>query len=220
MNPQGLHSIAEIVLHASPVVQAALLLLMFASLYTWALIFAKWRALRRIRAQDEAFLQIYHAGKPTTEVLKEAQVLVRSPLAAAFVEAQRAYAKAQQLRDARAAMDAIRQAAAHAAEARLNAEAEGLVWLAIVASASPFVGLFGTVWGIMHTFRDIGAMRTATLATVAPGIAEALVATALGLFAAIPAVVAYNRFSAAFARRAQAAEGFAAQVALLFAKGL
>jgi len=209
----------QVVADASIVVQLVLVLLVLASLVSWAVIFAKMRAFARAKKADARFLEAFSQASGIGELLERAQSNAHGALSAAFIAGVQEYRRQQgQHRDARFVLDAVSRAASAAAMGRLAQLGEGLITLAAISSSAPFVGLFGTVWGIMETFHRIGKVQTATLATVAPGIAEALIATAMGLFAAIPAVFAYNRFTAALDARMNMAERFQAELLNLLAR--
>jgi biopolymer transport protein TolQ len=188
----------SLVLQASWIVQLVLVLLVLLSVFSWAIILFKSRELRRAEQDSEAFLEVYHAGSMDA-AYEAAKDLERSPLAAVFLAAygelmrmaQRT-GKAITLTDSH--VDALaRQVTWTGAREALRLE-RGLAFLATTGSAAPFIGLFGTVIGIINAFQGIGRAGSASLAVVAPGIAEALIATAVGLFAAIPATVFYNVF--------------------------
>ena len=183
---------------ASLVVQAVMLVLILASVGSWCLIVLRHLAMRRGEKHQKQFLATFR-GEDNLDSL--AQLPVPGHRQAALQTLFNAgYAEYQLLHgdwDASPAsvqegVERVMQGVISEQEADLEA---GLSFLATVGSVSPYIGLFGTVWGIMNSFRSLGAMQSVSIATVAPGIAEALIATAMGLFAAIPAVIAYNRFS-------------------------
>ena len=191
-------SIFTLVVQASFVVQLVMAGLMLASLASWSVIFSKLFGLRRTRRDNEDFERDFWAGKNINELYAEA--LNRrdgAPMERIFASGMREYMKLREKRvaDGGALLDGARRAMRASFQRELDAVESHLSFLATVGSVSPYVGLFGTVWGIMHAFVGLANMTQVTLATVAPGIAEALVATAIGLFAAIPAVIAYNRFA-------------------------
>jgi biopolymer transport protein TolQ len=196
MTPNEL-SITSLVLQASPVVQAVMAGLVLVSLASWTVIFRKIVGLRRVRRHNEAFEREFWSGKNLTEM--NAAVGNKdstAPLERIFASGMREFLKLREKRlDAGALLDGARRAMRASCQRELDLIESNLSFLASVGSVSPYVGLFGTVWGIMHAFVGLSNLQQVTLATVAPGIAEALVATAIGLFAAIPAVVAYNRFA-------------------------
>ena len=191
-------SLLSLIGHASFPVQVIMLLLFAASVLSWTFIFSKRAALRRAAEQTRRFEDDFWAGGDLT-VLQQAIASRRNEHGALarifdagmteFVKARRSSSRGDTLLDApRRAMNAALQREMDGLEAHLN-------FLASTGSVSPYVGLLGTVWGIMHAFMGLSTMQQATLAAVAPGIAEALIATAIGLFAAIPAVLAYNRYT-------------------------
>ncbi len=190
-------SITSLVLHASLVVQLVMAGLLVASLSSWTVIFGKLFGLRSIRNRNEAFEKEFWSGKSLSEMNQTVVNKVdTAPIERIFASGIREFLKLRERRlDAAAQLDGARRAMRASYQRELDTIESNLSFLASVGSVSPYVGLFGTVWGIMHAFVGLSNMQQVTLATVAPGIAEALVATAIGLFAAIPAVVAYNRFS-------------------------
>ena len=192
-------SILQLVREASFVVQLVMLLLLIVSITSWAAIFRKLFALRRVNALNDDFERDFWSGTSLNDLFSSAaqNAKLAGPMERIFASGMREYQKLRERRitDAGALLDAARRAMRASFQRELDAVETNLSFLGSVGSVSPYVGLFGTVWGIMHAFTGLGALQQVTLATVAPGIAEALVATALGLFAAIPAVVAYNRFT-------------------------
>ena len=191
-------SIFTLVLHASLVVQIVMAGLMIVSLASWSAIFAKLVALRRVRAGNDDFEREFWAGKSLNDLYADAaQKAASSPMERIFASGMREFMKLRERRvaDAGILLDGARRAMRASLQRELDVIESNLSFLASVGSVSPYVGLFGTVWGIMHAFIGLSNLQQVTLATVAPGIAEALVATAIGLFAAIPAVIAYNRFA-------------------------
>ena len=191
-------SIFSLVLHASLVVQIVMVGLLLVSLASWTVIFGKLFGLRGVRAGNDAFERDFWAGANLNELYgRAAHKGGASPMERIFASGMREFMKLREKRvtDGSALLDGARRAMRASYQRELDAIESNLSFLASVGSVSPYVGLFGTVWGIMHAFTGLGALQQVTLATVAPGIAEALVATAIGLFAAIPAVIAYNRFA-------------------------
>lgn len=205
-------SILNLVLHASVVVQAVMALLLLVSVASWAAIFRKLFALKKVRALNEAFEREFWSGASLNDLYAAAARNARSagPMERIFASGMREFQKLRERRisDAGTLLDGARRAMRASYQRELDAIEANLSFLASVGSVSPYVGLFGTVWGIMHAFTGLAALQQVTLATVAPGIAEALVATAIGLFAAIPAVVAYNRFAHDIDRVANMLETF------------
>jgi biopolymer transport protein TolQ len=191
-------SIVTLVLHASLVVQVVMAGLMLASLASWTVIFGKLFGLRKVRADNDEFEREFWAGRNLNDLFADAtRKAPRSAMERIFASGMREFFKLREKRvvDSGALLDGARRAMRASFQRELDAVESNLSFLASVGSVSPYVGLFGTVWGIMHAFIGLSNLQQVTLATVAPGIAEALVATAIGLFAAIPAVIAYNRFA-------------------------
>ena len=190
-------NIIHLVLNASLVVQLVMAGLVFTSLASWTVIFGKVFGLRSLRARNEGFEREFWSGKSLTELNQAVgQHGHSAPMERIFASGMREFLKLREKRlDAAAQLDGARRAMRASYQRELDVIESHLSFLASVGSVSPYVGLFGTVWGIMHAFVGLSNLQQVTLATVAPGIAEALVATAIGLFAAIPAVVAYNRFA-------------------------
>lgn len=196
-------SLWGLVSDASLVVQAVMACLVLASLLSWYLIVQRGVSLRRSERQSEAFLQRFRASGDLALLYRESQSRTaegaeETPLQRIFVDGYQAFSQLQ--RQPQIGSDTVLEGVERSLYVSLAEQDErldkGLAFLATVGSVSPYIGLFGTVWGIMNAFLGLSQVQQATLNTVAPGIAEALIATAIGLFAAIPAVMAYNRFSA------------------------
>jgi len=186
----------HLILSASLVVQMVLLVLVLGSVASWAVILLKVRELGRAETDTELFLDAY-VERPVDAVYDVAREHPGSPLATIFAAGYRELARIDKMHGSGGQVslgqvEGVLQRLAWVQTSERHRLERGLAFLATVGSSAPFIGLFGTVVGIMNAFRDIGASGSASLAVVAPGIAEALVATAVGLFAAIPAVVAYN----------------------------
>ncbi|MEF7614069.1 protein TolQ [Aquincola sp. MAHUQ-54] len=190
-------SILSLVLQASFVVQIVMAGLLIVSLISWTVIFGKVVGLKRVRGQNEGFEREFWSGRSLTELQQAATAAkTTAPMERIFASGMREFLKLRDRRlDAAAQLDGARRAMRASFQRELDVIESNLSFLGTVASVSPYVGLFGTVWGIMHAFVGLANLQQVSLATVAPGIAEALVATAIGLFAAIPAVIAYNRFA-------------------------
>ena len=206
-----------LVWQASWLVQFVLLLLLILSVVSWTVIAFKWRELRRAEQDSEAFLEIYHEGS-FDAAYEAARDLDRGPLSAIFLDA---YGEINRMArfSGKSAMEAVteghlqalaRQIAWTGSRETLRLE-RGLSFLATTGSAAPFIGLFGTVIGIINAFQGIAQSGSASLAVVAPGIAEALIATAVGLFAAIPATIFYNHFVGELRSLAAAIDLFSAE---------
>ncbi len=205
-------SIVTLVLHASLVVQVVMAGLMLASLASWTVIFGKLFGLRQHQGRQRR-VRARVLGRPQPQRPLRRRDPARSasaPMERIFASGMREFFKLREKRvmDTGALLDGARRAMRASFQRELDAIESNLSFLASVGSVSPYVGLFGTVWGIMHAFIGLSNMTQVTLATVAPGIAEALVATAIGLFAAIPAVIAYNRFARDIDRIAGQLESF------------
>ena len=205
-------SILQLVLNASLVVQLVMLLLVAVSIASWAAIFRKLFALKRVNSLNDDFEREFWSGTSLNDLLAAAAKNAKfaGPMERIFASGMREYHKLRErhIADVGTLLDGARRAMRASYQRELDVVETHLSFLASVGSVSPYVGLFGTVWGIMHAFTGLASLQTVTLATVAPGIAEALVATAIGLFAAIPAVVAYNRYSHDIDRLATRFESF------------
>jgi biopolymer transport protein TolQ len=193
----GSFDILDLVLDAGPMAKLVLLVLAVFSVVSWAIIVERWLRFRRAEAETRTFLARFREGRSLAAVHDATAELAASPLAAVYRAGFRELSLNPLPEGARfegehlTAVDRMLRKSASVEMGRLE---RSLGFLATTASATPFIGLFGTVWGIMNAFRGISATGTASLAAYAPGIAEALVATAAGLGAAIPAVIAYNHF--------------------------
>jgi biopolymer transport protein TolQ len=205
-------SIVNLLLNASWVVQAVVALLVGVSIASWAAIIRKIMALKKVQNLNEEFDREFWSGTSLNDLSAAAvqNAKLSGPMERIFASGMREYQKLRERRitDPGTLMDGARRAMRASYQREVDAIESNLSFLATVGSVSPYVGLFGTVWGIMHAFTGLASLEQVTLATVAPGIAEALVATAIGLFAAIPAVVAYNRFAHDIDRIANKLETF------------
>ena len=197
-------SFVHLITNASVLVQLVMALLLGVSVMSWTYIFRKMFAIKNARLQTEEFERAFWSGGDLNTLYLEASSNRRKSngstgaLERIFEAGMSEFNKAKGANDAfhiNARLDGARRAMRAAYQREMDALESHLAFLASVGSVSPYVGLFGTVWGIMNAFRGLANVQQATLAAVAPGIAEALIATAIGLFAAIPAVVAYNRYS-------------------------
>ncbi len=192
-------SIISLIANASIPVMGVMLLLAMVSLMSWYWIFRKWFAIRDARAKTDQFERDFWSGGDLNALFQSAANDRHSAgaLERIFEAGYREFTKlrGQKSLDTASIVDGSRRAMRATYQREMDHLEAHLAFLASVGSVSPYVGLFGTVWGIMNAFRGLANVSSATLAHVAPGIAEALVATAIGLFAAIPAVVAYNRFA-------------------------
>ena len=191
-------SILRLIMQAGPVVKVVLAMLLLASLMSWAIIFEKRMLVRRARIAADRFENSFWSGGDLSALFRSIEARGQpSGMDGIFEAGFREFARLRQQHDAGAELllEGARRAMHVAQLKEIDRLELGLATLATVGSTSPYVGLFGTVWGIMSAFTSLGSVQQATLAAVAPGIAEALVATAFGLFAAIPAVIAYNRYA-------------------------
>lgn len=193
----GDQSILSLLLHASLVVQAVMALLLAASVMSWGIIFRKSRVLAESRQLADQFEEQFWSGGELAALFKSLEGSSPKGMADIFVAGFREFSrlKSQLGLAGTQLLDGSRRAMKVAQMKQTDQLEQNLSTLATIGSTSPYVGLFGTVWGILSAFQGLGNVQQATLATVAPGIAEALIATAMGLFAAIPAVIAYNRYA-------------------------
>jgi biopolymer transport protein TolQ len=205
-------SIIALIMGASVVVQLVMLLLLIASFLSWSIIFTKRRLLRRTRSASDEFEANFWSGGDLNTLYRSAtrqkggSVGMASIFEAGFREFNRVSQQGEM--DPDKLVEECRRAMRVALMREVDRLEQSLATLATIGSTSPYVGLFGTVIGIMNSFRALGGVQTATLAMVAPGIAEALIATAMGLFAAIPAVIAFNRYADKVARLEIRYDGF------------
>jgi biopolymer transport protein TolQ len=192
-------ALISILIHASLVVQLVMLLLLAASLVSWTMIFRKRATLRAAGRAAEDFESRFWSGSNLSQMFKERSGREDnlSGMDSVFVAGFKEYSRLEKQRGIQPneILEGVQRAMRVALSREIDYLETHLSFLATVGSISPYVGLFGTVWGIMHSFQGLSTMQQATIASVAPGIAEALIATAMGLFAAIPAVIAYNHYS-------------------------
>ncbi len=191
-------SILHLILNASHLVQLVMALLLIVSLVSWARMFRKARVLKDARKEADVFEDKFWSGNDLTQLYSNiaGRQTNRAGMEMIFESGFREFARLRQQHSAEpsAVLEGAQRAMRIALSREIDRLETNLPFLGTVGSTSPYVGLFGTVWGIMNSFRALGNVKQATLGMVAPGIAEALIATAMGLFAAIPAVIAYNRF--------------------------
>jgi len=193
----GDHSALDLILQASLIVQFVMALLAGASVVSWAIIFRKRQLLKTERVASDQFEEQFWSGGDLSGLYKSLEAGSPTGMAGVFVAGFREFSRLRRQAGIGAAelLEGSRRAMRVAQLRETDRLEENLSTLATIGSTSPYVGLFGTVWGIMSAFQGLGNVQQATLAMVAPGIAEALIATAMGLFAAIPAVIAYNRYA-------------------------
>jgi biopolymer transport protein TolQ len=209
-------------LQADIVVKLVIFGLLAASVWVWAIVFEKFSALRRANQAADSFEDQFWSGGSLDELYDAEGSKPAHPLAAVFGAAMGEWRRSARVAGADVTRSSVRERVDRAMGVTIQREMERqerwMVFLASVGATAPFVGLFGTVWGIMHSFSAIAAMHNTNLAVVAPGIAEALFATAIGLVAAIPAVLAYNKISTDLARLAGRMEAFAAEFGAILSR--
>jgi biopolymer transport protein TolQ len=212
-----------LVVQADIVVKAVMLLLLGASIWCWAVIFDKGFRLMRLKHRANAFERAFWSGAPLDELYRRIAKRPDEPMAMMFAAAMEEWRDAPKTVDP-AANGALLSRVGRVMELTMDRQVTGLERnlsaLATVGSTAPFVGLFGTVWGIMNSFQSIAVTKNTTLAVVAPGIAEALFATALGLLAAIPAVIFYNRLAGELDRYADRLASFAEEFSVVLSREL
>jgi len=204
--------IVDMVSDSGPIAKLVLLALVGFSLISWAIILAKWSLLRRARAQSGRFVRAFRKAQRLQDIAAVADQFRPSPLVGvfegAFEEYKRQVGSAGMLRN----LTAVQRGMQIGASEEITRLERNMAWVAITAAVTPFVGLFGTVWGIIDAFHGLGTAGAATLRAVAPGISEALITTAAGLAAAIPAVIAYNLIGASIREFAARGDDFALEV--------
>lgn len=217
-------SVGSLILQADIVVKGVILLLLIASVWSWAIIFEKWKLFRSHKERIGKFEQAYRATKELKSFYQETKKQIDNPMAAMFMAAM--YEATEGVFKGTKRSDPSKQQrlkerifyAIHRVKGKaLERMEHHLIVLATVGGAAPFVGLFGTVWGIVNSFQAIAATKNTTLAVVAPGIAEALLATGIGLFAAIPAVIFYNFYSNEIRRMSIRLEDFSGEISSVLA---
>jgi biopolymer transport protein TolQ len=219
-------SILGLFLQADIIVKVVMLLLLAASFWSWAVIFDKLMRLRRLRRDADAFEEGFWSGGSLDDLYDRIGARPLDPMSAIFAAAMREWRRsaAKGLTGSDSLRASLQDRIERVMGVTFGREMERLerfmAYLATVGSTAPFVGLFGTVWGIMNSFQSIAASKNTSLAVVAPGIAEALFATALGLVAAIPAVVAYNKLSTDFGRYAGRLEAFSSEFSAILSRQL
>ena len=185
-------SLWSLFIRADFIVKSVILMLIGCSIYSWAIIIEKFRLFKKINSESEEFEEKFWKSKSAETFYNNLPVNLENPMAILFKDSMQTLLKAKNKSNLSEKMSGILEANIEKQMVRLE---KGFTFLATVGSTAPFIGLFGTVWGIMNSFQSIAISRNTSLAIVAPGIAEALFATALGLLAAIPAVVAYNKYN-------------------------
>lgn len=219
-------SFIGLILQADLVVKLVMLMLVISSVWSWAIIFEKWTLLRSVIYKTKGFEKIFWSGQSLEDLHEKIRGRETHPIALVFASAMQEWqnrnvrdmASNNQLRIG--TKERIYQAMQIATNKSIDTLERNINFLATVGSSAPFVGLFGTVWGIMVSFQSIAVSKNTTLAVVAPGIAEALLATAFGLAAAIPAVIFYNKFASEINRISGNLEDFSAELGSLMSKEL
>ena len=198
-------SLINLFLRADVIVKSVIIILIVCSIYSWALIIDKLRLFKKINISSEEFEEKFWRSKSAETFYNSLPSNIDDPMASLFKDAMQSLLKSKSKANLSERMSGMLEAGT---EKQISKIDKGFTFLATVGSTAPFIGLFGTVWGIMNSFQSIAISRNTSLAIVAPGIAEALFATALGLLAAIPAVVAYNKFNNDSKKYSQKLENF------------
>jgi biopolymer transport protein TolQ len=215
-------SLWSLFIEADPVVKIVMIGLLAASVWVWAVVFEKWSSLRKVNREADGFEDRFWSGGSLDELFDQQATNPTHPMAAVFGSAMGEWRRSVRVAGADISRSSVRERVDRAITVTVQREMDRLerwmIFLASVGATAPFIGLFGTVWGIMHSFSAIAAMHNTNLAVVAPGIAEALFATAIGLVAAIPAVLAYNKISNDLARFASRLEGFGSEFSAILSR--
>ena len=198
-------SILNLFIRADIIVKSVIIILIAASIYSWAIIIEKYRLFKKINKSSEEFENKFWKSRSAESFYNNLPQNIDDPMANVFKDTMQVIVKAKSKSNISNRLESMLEVSI---EKQMNTIEKSYTFLATVGSTAPFIGLFGTVWGIMNSFQSIAISRNTSLAIVAPGIAEALFATALGLLAAIPAVVAYNKFSSESKKYSQKLESF------------
>lgn len=224
VNPAADFSILSIFSRADLIVKTVIVLLILASFWSWTVIFEKIMLIRRINKRSDGFEDAFWSGGNVDELFERVGKRPRDPMSSMFAAAMREWRQSagNAARAALGLQGGMQQRIERVMQVTMSREMDRteryMGFLASVGATAPFIGLFGTVWGIMNSFKDIAVQKNTNLATVAPGISEALFATALGLVAAIPAVIAYNKLSHDLTRYANRLEGFAGEFSAIVSR--
>lgn len=205
---QGFGAMAEMISNIGPIAIGVLALLLFASLYSWTIILAKWATFRRAAKESRRFVRAFRKATRLQEIASLAAETPASPLAQVFEDVYETYKRQTGGSGPPRNLAPLERTAQTAASEAVTILERRMTWLATIAASAPFVGLFGTVMGIVDAFHGLGSAGAATLRAVAPGISEALITTAAGLFVAVPALVAYNQLTARIRNFASATDDF------------
>ena len=207
---------------ADLIVKSVIILLLLASLWCWAIIFEKWIGVRRLNKRSNAFEKTFWSGQSLDDLYDRISAEPRDPMSSVFVAAMREWRRSPSKSGIGGATASLAERIDRVMHITVQREMDRveryMTFLATTGSTAPFIGLFGTVWGIMNSFQSIALSKNTSLAVVAPGIAEALFATALGLLAAIPAVVAYNKLSRDLDRYAGRLDNFAVEFGAILSR--
>ena len=198
-------SIFNLFIRADVIVKSVIIILIASSIYSWALIIEKYRLFKKINKTSEEFENKFWKSRSAESFYNNLPQNIEDPMANVFKDTMQVIVKSKSKSNLSNRLESMLEVSI---EKQMNTIEKSYTFLATVGSTAPFIGLFGTVWGIMNSFQSIAISRNTSLAIVAPGIAEALFATALGLLAAIPAVVAYNKFSSDSKKYSQKLESF------------
>ncbi|MBN9543184.1 MAG: protein TolQ [Alphaproteobacteria bacterium] len=217
-------SLFSLITKADFVVQMVMLMLIVSSVWCWAIVFEKWMKYKAISIKSESFEKKFWSGQVLDQLYEKLKARPSHPLAVVFCAAMSEWSKNPSVVSDYGVKRGIKERLSQSMNNAINKEvaqlSSQLQVLATVGSSAPFIGLFGTVWGIMHSFQSIAASKNSTLAVVAPGIAEALLATAIGLFAAIPAVIFYNLLNAKLNNISEKMEIFSSDLETLLSREL
>jgi biopolymer transport protein TolQ len=220
--PSANLSLLGLFLQADIVVKLVMLILLFASVWVWTIIIEKVITLRRVNREANVFEDSFWSGGSLDELYEREGTDPSNPMAAVFGAAMSEWKRTARIAGSEIGKTGVKERVDRAMNVTIMREMDRLerfmIFLASVGATAPFIGLFGTVWGIMHSFSAIAAMHNTDLAVVAPGIAEALFATAIGLVAAIPAVLAYNKLSNDLSRFAGRLEGFGSEFSAILSR--
>jgi len=215
-------SVLALFLRADLIVKSVVILLLLASVWCWAIIFQKWTGIRGLNKRSSEFEKVFWSGNSLDDLFDRISTQPRDPMSAVFVAAMREWRRSGSPTSTGGAMISLAERIDRVMQITVVREMDRaeryMTFLATTGSTAPFIGLFGTVWGIMNSFQSIAISKNTSLAVVAPGIAEALFATALGLLAAIPAVVAYNKLSRDLDRYAGRLDTFAGEFAAILSR--
>ena len=215
-------SVWGLLLQADVVVKIVMIVLLLASVWSWAIIFEKWFRLRTMQARADAFEEAFWSGGSLEDLFYRAEKGRPHPMSSIFTSAMREWRRSgtRNVGDVAGLAQRIERVMYVTLGREMDKAERHMTFLASVGSTAPFIGLFGTVWGIMNSFQAIAMSKDTSLAVVAPGIAEALFATALGLVAAIPAVLAYNKLSSDFGRYVTRLEAFSSEFGAIISRQL